>query len=373
MLSSVPLALYPTVAEISLPALRHNVRLLQAQAGGVPLMGVVKADAYGHGAVVVTQALQQEGVRHFAVATVPEAILLRQAGVSDPILVFAAPLPDWLPAYTAYDLDVTVSSRAVAEAVVAAARATGPLRVQVKVDTGMGRIGVPPEETVAVVRLLEHAPGVTLAGLWTHFASGDEPGNPFTAAQWQRFVQVRQALAGHVPIHAANSAALYTLPESAVGLVRAGIALYGLGAAPGPETAALRPVMRLVSCVTHLKTVAAGTSVSYNRTWFAPQRTRIATIGAGYADGYRRRLSNRASVGIGGQLYPVVGTVCMDMLMVDLGPPNGSEAIQMGDAVVLFGPGGPSAFDLARWAETIPYEITTAVSARVPRQVVEAG
>lgn len=364
--------LYATYAEVNLGALRHNVRVLQAQAGAVPLMGVVKADAYGHGAVAVVQALQQEGVRHFCVATVPEALHLRTAGLADPILVFGAPLPEWLPAYVAHDLDVTVSSRAVAEAVQAVARTTGPLRVQVKIDTGMGRIGVPPEDAVAVVRMLEQAPGVTVAGLWTHFATADEPGHPFTREQWRRFEQVWQALAGAAPPyrHAANSAALYTLPESACGLVRAGIALYGLSEVPMPTP--LRPVMRLVSRVTHCKAVEAGTSISYNRTWCASHRTRIATIGAGYADGYRRLLSNRAWVGIGGQPFPVVGTVCMDMLMVDLGEPGGSgEAVQVGDEAVLLGEGGPSAFELARWAETIPYEITTAISIRVPRHLLD--
>ncbi len=361
--------LSPTAAEINLAHLRHNARALTARAGDADVMGVVKADAYGHGAVRVARALREEGVRHFAVATAAEAVRLRRAGIDEAILVFSAPLPAQLPVYARHALDVTVSSREVAEAVIATARAAGPLRVHVKVDTGMGRLGLSPSETPAVVRMLERAPGVTVAGLWTHFAT---IGDAFVNEQAARFEAVVRRLGGALPVHTANSGALLSPPEhfslTGTELVRMGVALYGIYGPSAMLSEDLRPVMRLRTRVTHLKTVAPGTTISYDRTWTAPRRTRIATVGAGYADGYPRRLSNRAEVGLHGRRFPVVGTVCMDMFMVDLGPPDGPAAtVDLGDPVVLFGAGGPSAFEVARWAQTITYEICTGVAARVPR------
>ena len=361
----------PTTAEIDLVHLRHNVRVLQNRAGTASLMGVVKANAYGHGAVRIVRVLQEEGVRYFAVATLPEAIQLREAGITAPVLVFGAPLPSYLPAYARHTLDLTVTSRTLAEAVADAARRHGPLRVHLEVDTGMGRLGMDPDEAPEIVRLLRTAPQVTLAGLWTHFATADELDDTFAMEQLARFRTVLASVgdvAEHV--HTANSAALLTLPEScafARPLVRTGIALYGLGNRP-VLMKDLRPVMRLTSRVTHVKTVATGTSISYGRRWRAPYPTRIATVNAGYADGYPRLLSNRAEVGIGGRRYPVAGAVCMDMFMVDLGAPDGpGGTVAVGDEVVLFGTGGPSALEVADWAETIPYEICSAVSSRVPR------
>ncbi|MDX1547407.1 MAG: alanine racemase [Rhodothermales bacterium] len=363
----------PTVAEIDLDALRHNVRVVRERAGDAALMGVVKADAYGHGAVPVARALVAAGVGRLAVATVPEGAALRAAGIDAPLLVFAAPLPGFLPAYVRHGLEVTVPSLEAAEAVVRTAQEAGPLRVHVKVDTGMGRIGVPPAEAEAVVRRLERAPGVTLTGLWTHFATADEPGSAFPAEQLRRFEPVLRTVAeAFEHIHVANSGALFAVPESteplgARALARAGIALYGLLDLPAAREQ-LHPMMRLVSRVMHVKTVEPGTTISYGRRWRAERRTRIATIGAGYADGYRRLLSNRAEIGLGGRRYPVAGTVCMDMFMVDLGPPEGpGGAVAVGDEAVLFGQGGPSAFEVAAWAETITYEVTCGVSARVPR------
>lgn len=362
--------LTPTVAEIHVDALRHNARLLQERAAPAPLMGVVKANAYGHGAAGVASILQEEGVRHFAVATVPEALVLRQTGLAAPILVFAAPLPGFLAAYVEHDLEVTVPSRAVAEAVAMTARTVGPLRVHIKIDTGMSRLGLPPDEAEAIVRLLEAAPGVTLAGLWTHLATASDEADAFALEQLERFEPLRQRLgAAFEFIHVAHSGGILHVPPSfgfERALVRAGIALYGL--APPEGTTGLRPVMRLTSRITHLKTIEAGTSVSYGRRWTAPRRTRLATVGAGYADGFPRLLSNRAEVTIRSRRYPVAGTVCMDMFMVDLGPPGThNEDIAVGDLVVLFGPGGPTTFEVARWAETITYEICCGVSARVPR------
>ena len=341
-------------------------------------MAVVKADAYGHGLARVVPVLHDAGVRHFAVASVPEAMELRALDLDASILIFAAPLPEFLPAYARHGFEVTVSSPAIAEAVLRTAREVGPLRVHLKVDTGMGRIGVAPEEAVALARRLEQAPGITLAGLWTHFATADEEGDAFAREQHRRFEPVwREVGDAFEYVHTANSSTLLAQPGLFAPfertLIRTGITLYGLTAAAWLDgTVDLRPVMRLTSRVVHLKTVEPGTPISYGRLWHAPRRTRIATVAAGYEDGYHRLLSNRAEVGIRDARHPVVGAICMDMFMVDLGPPDGAGArVETGDEVVLFGPGGPSALEVARWAETIPYEICCGVSERVPRTYVD--
>ncbi|MFB6249934.1 MAG: alanine racemase, partial [Salinibacter sp.] len=365
-------------------ALRHNVRVLQARAEGTDLMAVVKADAYGHGVLPVTRVLHDEGVRHFAVARPAEAVRLREAGCRDRILVLGAPFSDDLSVYTDHDLGMTVSSRAAAEAACRHGRPDRPLRVHAKVETGMGRIGLPRDGAADVITQLTEAPGVTLAGVWTHFATADEPESAFARTQLSRFEALLDELdnrgVGALPerVHAANTGALLTIGTRAHGfsapLVRTGIALYGMAASADLGAYAdLRPVMRLKARVTHLKTVAAGTPISYGAQWCAPRTTRIATLGVGYGDGYPRLGSGRAAVRIGGTERPVVGTICMDMCMVDLGPPDQrpAQTVEVGDEAVLFGPDGPTVYDVAQWAETIPYEICCGISPRVPRRYVD--
>ncbi len=359
------------VAHVDLGALRHNLGVLRRRAAGLDLMAVVKANAYGHGAVPVTRFLASEGVARFAVATLNEAVELREAGILEPILVFAAPLPEHLPLYARHDIEVTVSSPEVARAI---ANGTVALRAHVKVDTGMGRIGLDPADVVETVRLLERAPGVRIVGFWTHFATADEPDDSFARAQWTRFRTVLKELGGPpAPVHAANSGGVLghpvALDPGLVAGVRLGISLYGLY--DPPESAApdaLRPVMSLVSRLTQIKTVRAGTPISYGATWRAPRETRIGTVSAGYADGYRRSFSNRAEVGVAGSRCPVAGRVCMDMIMVDLGPEGDGPSARKGDEVVLFGDGGPSPFEMARWADTITYEIVCGITSRVTRR-----
>jgi alanine racemase len=372
-------SLVPVTATVDLGAIRHNARLLQRQAGDAALMAVVKADAYGHGAVPVVRALAEEGVEHFAVARPAEGQALREAGVAGTILVLGAPLPSQLPTYADQELDVTVSSSDAARAVIAAASPDAPLRVHVKIDTGMGRIGLAPEDVPPVVKALRESAAVEVAGIWTHFATADEPENPFTEVQLDRFEAVISALdAPTGDLHAANTGALFTLDgrldDLSAGLVRSGIALYGLAATPElAGRADLRPAMTLSARVTHVKTLPEGASVSYGATWTAPAPTRIATLGVGYGDGYPRLGSGRASVRIGGKQRPVVGTICMDMCMVDLGPPDRplAQRVEVGDEAVLFGPDGPTAYDVAQWAETIPYEICCGISPRVPRRYLD--
>lgn len=355
-----------TVAEIDHSALLQNLDVFRAK--GAEVMAVVKADAYGHGAVLVAATLRDAGIRHFAVATLPEAIELRKAGITGRILVFAAPLPEHIAAYTRHDLDLTISSGAVAERVreeVSGSR----LRVHVKIDTGMGRIGIRPDEAERIVRDLDRDPNVEIAGIWTHFASADEPDLDFTHQQLERFLAVVDRVGTAAEsVHAANSPAALRVPESYAfdrSLIRIGIGLYGYTDLKGlAQKAGLQPVMRVTSHVTHTKWVEPGTTVSYGRHWHASRRTRIATVGAGYADGYPRNASDRAAVNIGGQRHPVIGTVCMDMFMVDVGE---RTDIAEGDEVILFGPEGPDAFELATICETIPYEVLTRVARRVRR------
>jgi len=365
-------------ATVDLAAVRHNARVLQERADGADLMAVIKADAYGHGTAPVARALHEAGVHHYGVARLPEGIHLREDGCSGRILVLGAPSAEQLGQYAEYDLDLTVSSPDIAAAVVRHASTETSLRVHVKVDTGMGRLGLAPDDVPAVMARLADAPGVHLAGLWTHFATADAPGSSFAKTQLDRFRAVVDAVDVEVEhVHAANTGALLTIggPTYDFGssLVRSGIALYGLAATP--ELSArldLRPAMRLSARVTHLKTVPAGTTISYGAHWQAPRRTRIATLGVGYGDGYPRRCSGRASVRIGGASCPIVGTICMDMCMVDLGPPDQAPAthVDRGDEAILFGPAGPSAYDVAQWSDTIPYEIFCGVSPRVPRRYV---
>lgn len=366
----------PVRATVDLAALRHNARVLTRRAEGADLMAVVKADAYGHGAVPITRTLYDEGVRHFAVARPAEGIRLREAGVSGRILVLGAPFPSQLTEYTQYDLDVTVASASTASAVIQHGQPSDPIRVHVKVDTGMGRIGLPPDEVLSVVSKLADAEGVILAGFWTHFATADEPESDFAQTQLDRFEAIVDDLDAPVErVHAANTGALLTIGARVCGfsspLVRTGIALYGLAATPKlSQRLDLRPVMQLSARVKHLKTISAGTSISYGAHWRASRSTRIATLGVGYGDGYPRLCSGRASVRLGGELCPIVGSICMDMCMVDLGPPDRAPAtkVTLGDEAYLFTSSTPTVYDVARWADTIPYEICTGISPRVPRQ-----
>ena len=360
-------------AETDLGAIRHNARRLAARAGGAGrVMGVVKADAYGHGAAEVSRVLVEEGVGLLAVATVAEAQALRQSGIEARVLVLAAPLDEALPAYRRLGLEAVVSSPAVARAV--AERAPG-VPVHVKVDTGMHRIGLAPDQAPDVVRQLGAA-GVPVAALWTHLATADAADPSFALEQVRRFDRVLQALGDDAPetVHLANGPAHVRLPPltSRPALTRLGGVLYGLRSDPAMDdaTTGLRAALRLVARVVHVQTVEAGESVSYGRTWTATEPTRVATLPVGYADGLPRALSNRGHVGIGGALYPVAGRVCMDMTMVSLGPAASAPPVARGDHAVVFGPGGPTAEALAAEAGTISYELATALAPRVARRFV---
>ena len=362
-------SLATTRAEIHLERLRSNVAIIQSRMPGLDLMGVVKANAYGHGAVIVAKALLAKNIRHLGVATLPEALELREAGIESSIMVFAPIRADWVDAATRACLDVVIDGP---ESLEAAKRTTGRLRCHLKIDTGMGRLGRTPEESLTQLKEIESASNLDLGSIWTHFARADEPESDVTDMQLDRFESFIDGLGGApAPLHVAASAAVFAHPRAVdagrYAMARVGIALYGLLDMPGQERPAfgLQPVMECVSRITSLKRVSTDTPISYGGRWTAPRDTWIATVGAGYADGLSRQLSNKGRVRIGHQTFPIVGTICMDMFMVDLGPEPGN--IGTGDDVTLLGHSSPTAFEVADHMDSIPYVPVCAISSRVPR------
>jgi alanine racemase len=356
----------PTRAEISLGAISHNVGLLRQLSGKATIMAVVKADAYGHGAPRVARHLEKLGIENFAVATIQEAVELREAGVGGRMLVFAPPLAAEITLIETFGLDVSLTSLDQIEMV---RRSGFGGRVHLKVDTGMRRVGIRTEE---IALALKAARSLNLTAIWTHLATADDESSGMVRDQLEQFDAGIAAYRDEVEfVHVANSGALLNHRDNLeLGdrtMVRPGITIYGLSPSPDVDQAAragLRPAMRVVSRVSHMQTVHEGESVSYSRRWYAQSETRVATVQAGYADGVPRALTNKGTAGIGGAVHPIVGTVCMDAFMVDLGPDGKAD---VGDEAILFGPGGPSCFDVARAAGTITYEIACRVSPRVIR------
>lgn len=365
----------PTYAEVDLGAIRANVRALRRAAGaGVAVMAVVKADGYGHGAIRVSRTALEAGAACLGVAIPEEGAALREAGLAAPIFVLGLSTPDQLPLIVEHGLVATIATLDGARALSAVARTAGTrARVVLKVDTGMGRIGVPPADAPALVAALGELPGIELQGLFTHFAHADAEDLTHARAQLSAFGTLLDALAVHLRwISAANSAALLTLPGARFNLVRPGVALYGLPPAKRLGLAVpLRPAMQLKTRIVFLKRLPAGATVSYGCTYTAPRDTWIATLPVGYADGYSRRLSDGAPVLIGGRRHPLAGRICMDQVMVDLGP---ETQARVGDEAVLFGRQGGdevTVTELAARAGTINYELVCAVSPRVPRVYVD--
>ena len=375
-------------AEIDLEAIAHNVCELRRCADPkAQVMAVVKANGYGHGAVEVARTALANGAEWLGVARLPEAIALRKAGFSAPILVFGYTPPAEAGCLIDFDLRQSVYSLAASQAYSAAAAARGKrIRVHLKVDTGMGRLGLVPaalrgasdgdaagSEFIREVAAIAGLPGIEAEGIFTHFAASDSADKSYANRQLALFLDLLQTLRAHGLEfrlrHAANSAAVIELPESHLDLVRPGIALYGLKPSEEVNLAgiSLQPAMALKTRIIHLKTVPAGTSISYGMTHRTSSPTVIATIPVGYADGYRRLLSSRGQMLVHGRRVPVVGRVCMDLTMLDVGA---VPDVQMEDEVVIFGRQGNeclSADDLARELGTINYEIVCDLTARVPR------
>jgi alanine racemase len=370
-------------AEIDLAAIAHNVRELRRLIGDkVQLMVAVKANAYGHGAVEVARAALESGADQLGVARVEEGVALRRAGIEAPILILGYTPPDNASDLIEHRLMPTVYALESARAFSAAATAVNrSIAFHIKVDSGMGRLGVPcdalqldiSQQPVAAIKAILQLPGLDFQGLCTHFATADHGDKTFAHRQFSRFqalVADLKAAGIAIPIkHAANSGAIIDMPETHLDMVRAGISLYGL--APSGEVDLgridLRPALALKARIIHLKTVPAGTRISYGGTWTSPSATTIATIPVGYGDGYNRRLSNRGQMLVKGKRTPVVGRVCMDLTMLDVGH---IDDVKVGDEAVLIGRQGEeeiSADEIAELLGTINYEVVTALMARVER------
>ncbi|MCS6914711.1 MAG: alanine racemase [Myxococcales bacterium] len=367
------------MAEIDLGALRRNVDAIRAELGpsGVGVLAVVKADAYGHGAVACARALERK-VWGFAVSLVEEGVELRRSGIELPIVVLGCYYGQAHRDVVAYRLTPVVGdpadlgrfSRAADE--LAAAR----LGVHLKVDTGMSRLGVRPERLSEFIEELGRHPGVMLAGLCTHLAEADAEDPMPTREQLIRFEAVRAALVAAGlrvgVVHVANSAALVRFASARYDLVRPGLALYGV-APPHSPLRGLWPVMSLKTRVIALREVPAGTGVSYGGLYRTPGPARIATLPIGYADGYTRRMTGRAQVLLHGRRCPVVGAISMDMIMVDV---TAVPEVTLGDEAVLLGAQGSERIcieEMAAWAGTIPWEVCSTISKRVPRIYTGSG
>ena len=370
-----------TWAEIDLDALAHNYHRAREIAGpGVKYLGVVKADAYGHGAVQVASALEKLGADYLAVSSLDEARELRHGGISMPILILGHTPPDMVPTLIQYDITQTVSAKAKAEEYSAAAQSCGgTLKVHIKVDTGMSRLGFLVcgrhfEGGVKAIGESCRLPGLAAEGIFTHFAAADSDdgeSEAYTRQQFDVFLRVLRALekqgTAFAIRHCANSGALSRYPEMYLDMVRPGIALYGVG--DDAEKLGLQPVMTLKSCVSTIKVFDPDTDISYGRTFHTAQKTRVGVLPIGYADGLSRGLSNHMSVVTAGGPAPIRGRICMDMTMVDL---TDLPEVHVGDAVELFGK-SQRVDALADILDTIPYELTCAVSKRVPRLYIKSG
>ena len=367
----------PTRIRVDLDALAGNLKALRAHAG-VPVMGIVKANAYGHGLVPVALHLQAQGVDQLGVAFLEEGIALRQAGVTAPILVMGGIFGPQLGDFIVHDLEITVSSPDKLRQVERAAEGLGrKATIHLKIDTGMERIGVHSYRAGAFIEAAVASPWCVVKGVYSHLACADDPDSPMTALQLERFLDACahfDRIGAPMPLrHLANSGGVLHFPQTHLDMVRPGIALYGVLPDPASRpTVALTPALSLVSQVVYFKVVKAGNTVSYGATWAPTCDTRVVTIPIGYGDGYPRSLSSRGQVLIRGQLHPIVGRVCMDQFMVDLGP-QGTAYNE--DEVVLIGRQGDRQIrceTLAETAGTIPYEILTGLNERIPREYVGA-
>jgi len=385
-------AVRPTRAEVNLAHLRHNLRVLgravTPAAGPAPqVWGVLKADAYGHGAPALARTLERAGIAGLCVALLEEAVELRAAGIRAPILVMGGlhgMRRDGLEELVANELVPVVYDAGQIERLASFARfeVQGELRVHLKVDTGMGRLGVPRGELDGVLEALARAPEIKLDGLMTHFACADAPDLETTREQLRLFREIEQraARAGLAPRirHAANSAATLRLPEARLDMVRAGIALFGVSPFDGEGMGAaadvaheLKPVMRVRTEIVSLRRLEAGDRIGYGHTWKAERPSLIATVPMGYADGLSRHLSNRGHALVRGRRAPIAGAVSMDLTMLDVtdvaGARLGDEAVFLGPQEGPLGKDSIGAAEVAAEIGAIPWEVLTSISRRVPR------
>lgn len=368
----------PTWAEVNLNAISRNLEIIRQAAGDkTKIMAVVKANAYGHGMFEISRVCQQQGVDYMGVAILDEAIALQKAGIMLPVLVLGYIPPEHTAAAIQAGISITVFNMDYADMVSRAAIAAGQTaHIHVKLDTGMSRLGFPADHnTVEKILKIAESPGVDIEGIFTHFAESDSPDSTFTLQQINQFkgtIEELEKRGLHIPLqHCSNSAAIVNYPQARFSMVRAGIILYGLYPAPLMKNMDLgiQPAMTLKSRVSFVKDLHPGDTVSYGRTYTCREETRIVTVPIGYADGYNRLLSNQAHAVIKGRRVPLIGAVCMDQCMFDIGQ---MKDISEGEEVILFGKPehGVTADELAEIIGTINYEVVCSVSARVPRTYV---
>jgi alanine racemase len=368
----------PTVAEIDLDALKSNLNYFQSRLPATTeVMAVVKADAYGHGAVQVAQYLQKIGVKLFAVAFLDEAIQLRKAGITEEILVLGYTPAKGIELAIEYNIAVTVYALEMLRVIEhAGERAGKSVKIHLKVDTGMGRIGFSPTEIEQYIEAMKDKKRIELAGIYTHFATADASDHSFAERQQALFKKVVARLREEftVPlVHLSNTAAALNFPEIEQNAARIGIGLYGLRPSTDMiiEEGALKPVMSVKTEVIYVKTIQPGESVSYGATYVAERETVVATLPVGYADGFPRNLSNRGYVLIHSRRAPIIGRVCMDQTMVDV---TGIADVMRGDEVVIFGEQQGEKLTVDYYAEllnTINYELVTIIGKRIPRIYTE--
>jgi len=363
----------PSVARIDLAAYRHNLGVVRRCAPKARILASVKADAYGHGLVPVARAALDADAHGLGVATIDEGIALRRAGITAPVLVLFQPAPGHLDEVVVHGLELMIADVDAAEALGKIARETNrSAAVHCHIDTGMGRQGFAPARAAEEIARVAAVPGLSLAGVATHFPTAEDPDDAFTRDQIARFTAIVGAIRDRgvaVPcVHAANSAAIVNYPEAAFDMVRPGIMTYGVWpSSTVPDPCPLLPVMHWETRITQIRDLEAGHGVSYGRSYVSESGMRTAVLPVGYADGYRIGYSNCAHVLIRGKRCPVRGRVCMDQTVAEI--THVPEAAT-GDAVLLLGANGLGAIhaeELALHAGTIPYEVFTAVGNRVPR------
>jgi alanine racemase len=367
----------PTVAEIDLAALRFNIRALKGLVGPVKMMASIKANGYGHGLVAVARLMQNEGVEALGVAYIEEAMELRRCEVTIPILVFGGLPREQLELYITHDVDITASSVTKLEQIEETAKRMGKrARAHLKIDTGFERIGVHYYSAQTLFDAALKVQHVDIVGVYSHFADVNADDMTLTNLQLERFLEALayyEARATQPFVrHIASSAGLMVSKATHLDMVRPGLALYGVYPGRGYEgIVSLKPVLSLKSQVVYFKVVKKGAGVSYGHTWHAPEDTRVITIPIGYGDGYLRQLSNKASVIVRGHRCPIVGVICMDQLMVDIGR---GEAYNT-DEVVLIGRQGDSVVtveELAALIETTPHQILVSLNERIPRVYLDS-
>jgi alanine racemase len=363
----------PTIAKVDLGALEHNLREVKQCARGGKILAVVKAQAYGHGSVAVSRCLLAQGAHMLGVALVEEGTELRTAGIDAPILLMGALFPEQADAIAALQLTPTVFSLSFAQALSRAAqRMKTRMPVHVKIDTGMGRMGIAPEDALEFISSLLTLPNLDVQGLMTHFADADLRDKAFASRQLERFGTVIRTLEERgitiAQRHAANSAAVMDFEQALFTMVRPGLMLYGYNPLEqGSQNIRLKQVLSLVTRIAFVKKVPSGVPVSYGRTFVTRRESLLATLPVGYADGFSRALSNKGEALVRGKRVPVVGRVCMDMCMIDVTDVPG---VAEGDETVLIGNQGNeriTAEDIAAKIGTISYEVLCGISSRVPR------